>query len=117
MSKRIWTKAGIAAGAAIAIALALAASTVARADYSGRVGRQACRSAGACTVYDARGRHEVPCWPTKTAVAYPGDPGWPFEAGVCDTVAQMSAPWPEGSDAAHPINTTTTAASQAVARP
>lgn len=28
-------------------------------------------------------------------MAYPGDPDWPFEHGVCDTVAQMNAPWPE----------------------
>jgi len=108
MSKSAWTKLEIAGISAIVFWFA--ASGAALADYSGRVGRQACRAAGACTVYDSSGRHELPCWPTKTAMAYPGDPGWPFEPGVCDTVAEMNSPWPEGSDAAHPISTATASA-------
>lgn len=73
-----------------------AASCAAIEDYSRRVGRNACRSAGTCTVYDQTGAHQEPCWPTQEGqMAYPGDPDWPFEHGVCDTVAQMNAPWPE----------------------
>lgn len=53
--------------------------------YSRRVAEVACRSAGTCTVYDDEGIHQEPCWPTTDGpMAYPGDPGWPFERGVCD---------------------------------
>ena len=94
------------------LAVALAGSTMSCAaleDYSRRVGRNACRSAGTCTVYDGAGRHEEPCWPTDDGpMAYPGDAGWPFQKGVCDTVEEMNAPWPEGSDDAHPIVTKST---------
>jgi hypothetical protein len=108
----LWTRLAVAAFAAAAITGA--ASCAALQDYSARVGRNACRSAGTCTVYDQTGRHEEPCWPTDDGpMAYPGDPGWPFQHGVCDTVEEMNAPWPEGSDAAHPITASTSAASPA----
>jgi hypothetical protein len=92
MIKR-WTRAA-AVGVATA-AIASATSCAALEDYSGHAARNACRSAGTCTVYDQTGRHQVPCWPTEDGpMVYPGDPGWPFEPGVCDTVAEMNAPWP-----------------------
>lgn len=76
--------------------LVTTSSCAAIQDYSRRVGRNACRSAGTCTVYDQTGAHQEPCWPTQEGqMAYPGDADWPFEHGVCDTVAQMNAPWPE----------------------
>jgi hypothetical protein len=78
------------------IFLTTTSSCAAIQDYSGRVGRNACRSAGTCTVYDQTGAHQEPCWPTQEGtMAYPGDADWPFEHGVCDTVEQMNAPWPE----------------------
>jgi len=108
---------GLAIGAATLIAIASVTSCAALEDYSGRVGRSACRAAGTCTVYDGRSTHQEPCWPTEDGpMAYPGDPGWPFEHGVCDTVAEMNAPWPEGSDSAHPISTTTVATHDTTAR-
>lgn len=66
----------------------VAASSCAALDaYSRRAAENACRSAGACTVYDQTGRHLEPCWPMPDGgMAYPGDPQWPFEKGVCDTV-------------------------------
>ena len=107
----------LAIGAMALTAMASATSCAALEDYSRRVGRNACRSAGTCTVYDGTGRHQEPCWPTDDGpMAYPGEAGWPFEKGVCDTVEQMNAPWPEGSDDAHPIVTTTTSASDTTIR-
>ena len=77
-------------------------------EYSRRVGRNACRSAGTCTVYDQTGAHQEPCWPTQEGtMAYPGDPDWPFEHGVCDTVEEMNAPWPELSGTAEDGSATT----------
>jgi len=87
---------GLAIGTLTLVVVASVTSCAALEDYSRRVGRNACRSAGTCTVYDGTGTHEEPCWPTDDGpMAYPGDPGWPFEKGVCDTVEQMNSPWPE----------------------
>jgi hypothetical protein len=83
----------------IAFVLALlgggVASCTALKEYSRRVARNACRSAGSCTVYDDTGKHQEPCWPTPDGpMAYPGNPGWPFERGVCDTVSDEPSPAP-----------------------
>lgn len=48
-------------------------------------------------------------------MAYPGDPDWPFEHGVCDTVEQMNAPWPELSDTTADANAQATADPRATA--
>jgi hypothetical protein len=110
-----WTKLLIAGVGAIALC-AVTSGSARAADYSGRAGRDACRAVGTCTVYDFRGMHQEPCWPTKTAMAYPGDPGWPFEPGVCDTVQQMNAAWPEGADTAHSVSTTSVVTSSSAPR-
>ncbi|MFN8602240.1 MAG: hypothetical protein U0842_17390 [Candidatus Binatia bacterium] len=99
-----------------AIFLTSASSCAALQDYSRRVGRNACRSAGTCTVYDQTGAHQEPCWPTQEGqMAYPGDADWPFEHGVCDTVEQMNAPWPELSGTAADASAEATADPHATA--
>lgn len=103
MTIKRWTRA-VAVGVA-AMIVASATSCAALEDYAGRAGRRACRAAGTCTVEDRTGPHQVPCWPTEDGpMAYPGDPGWPFEPGVCDTVAEMNAPWPESGATATAAN-------------
>lgn len=109
---RSFDRARILSWAMAAIFLTSASSCAALQDYSRRVGRNACRSAGTCTVYDQTGAHQEPCWPTQEGqMAYPGDADWPFEHGVCDTVEQMNAPWPELS------GTTADASAEAAADP
>jgi len=77
----------VATALAIALVGGGAASCAALEAYSRRVAQNACRSAGSCTVYDDTGMHQEPCWPTPSGpMAYPGDPEWPFERGVCDRV-------------------------------
>jgi hypothetical protein len=110
-------RARAAVGGVAMLAVVSVTSCTALQDYSRRVGRDACRSAGTCAVYDGTGGHQEPCWPTDDGpMAYPGEAGWPFEKGVCDTVEQMHAPWPEGSDAEHPIVTRSTSRSDTTVR-
>jgi len=77
-----------------AMAGCLLPSCTALHEYSRRVARQACASMDTCLVYDRTGKHEVPCYAAPDRVVYPGDSGWPFEPGICDSVptdkAQMS---------------------------
>ena len=107
---RSFDRARILSWAMAMMFLTSASSCAALQEYSRRVGRNACRSAGTCTVYDQTGAHQEPCWPTQEGqMAYPGDPDWPFEHGVCDTVEQMNAPWPELSDTTADANAQATA--------
>ncbi|HZR80274.1 MAG TPA: hypothetical protein VFD92_04175 [Candidatus Binatia bacterium] len=77
--------------AAAALLACVTVSPARGADYATDAARRACRSAGTCTVIDQTGEHESPCWPSPGGPElYPGDPKWPFEKGVCDTVAQMN---------------------------
>ena len=113
---RSFDRARILSWAMAMMFLTSASSCAALQDYSRRVGRNACRSAGTCTVYDQTGAHQEPCWPTQEGqMAYPGDPDWPFEHGVCDTVEQMNAPWPELSDTTADANAQATADPRATA--
>lgn len=113
---RSFDRARILSWAMAMMFLTSASSCAALQEYSRRVGRNACRSAGTCTVYDQTGAHQEPCWPTQEGqMAYPGDPDWPFEHGVCDTVEQMNAPWPELSDTTADANAQATADPRATA--
>ena len=113
---RSFDRARILSWAMAMMFLTSASSCAALQEYSRRVGRNACRSAGTCTVYDQTGVHQEPCWPTQEGqMAYPGDPDWPFEHGVCDTVEQMNAPWPELSDTTADANAQATADPRATA--
>ena len=113
---RSFDRARILSWAMAMMFLTSASSCAALQEYSRRVGRNACRSAGTCTVYDQTGAHQEPCWPTQEGqMAYPGDPDWPFEHGVCDTVEQMTAPWPELSGTAADASAEATADPHATA--
>ena len=113
---RSFDRARILSWAMAMMFLTSASSCAALQEYSRRVGRNACRSAGTCTVYDQTGAHQEPCWPTQEGqMAYPGDPDWPFEHGGCDTVEQMNAPWPELSDTTADANAQATADPRATA--
>ncbi|HZR80278.1 MAG TPA: hypothetical protein VFD92_04195 [Candidatus Binatia bacterium] len=95
MNDPIARRVRVFAVAALASAAATLPACASLEAYSRRVARDACRSAGTCTVYAENGAHEVPCWPTHDGpMAYPGDAQWPFERGVCDTVEQMNGEQP-----------------------
>ena len=75
------------AGAAAAIpGVALLLAACASFDsYSRENAERLCPSLYTCVVYDDTGRHLSPCWEQegRKPTVYPGEPGWPFDPGVC----------------------------------
>ena len=79
--------------AVIAVAAMLSSCAPVSA-YSRRNAEAMCASLHTCVVYDDTGKHLSPCWDAegRKPTVYPGDPGWPFEPGVCPPTSPASEP-------------------------
>jgi hypothetical protein len=74
------------AGAAASTVVLLSSCASVQA-YARRNAEEACLGLDRCLVYDATGKHEVPCISTRHGAIYAGDPGWPFDPpDLCDRV-------------------------------